>query len=143
MTTDLVTVAPQTPVRDVAGRLPGAAANGQSAQGRHSATPQVRGRVRSVRGRMRSRSVGRPCPGVPDVVLVQGMAVSDRLPPGLGAFGQWIRAHPVVLPGFAGSGDPPHELDVPEFGRCVADRLPTPSAGPRVPGRQGGGRGIT
>jgi hypothetical protein len=80
---------------------------------------------------------------VPDVVLVQGMTVPDRLLPGLGAFGQWIRAHPVGLPGFVGSGDPPHEPDVPEFGRRVADRLPTPSAGPRVPDRRGGGHGIT
>ncbi|WP_197973796.1 alpha/beta fold hydrolase [Streptomyces gossypiisoli] len=85
-----------------------------------------------VLGRMRSRSVGQPRPGVPEVVLVQGMAVSDYLLPGLGAFGQWSRAHLVELPGFAGSGDPPHELDVPEFGRCVADWLSARELGPVV-----------
>ncbi|MGP3975735.1 alpha/beta fold hydrolase [Streptomyces sp. 8N114] len=76
-----------------------------------------------VLGRMRSRSVGAPRPGVPEVVLVQGLAVADYLLPGLAAFGRWTRAHLVELPGFGGSGEPPHELDVPEFGRCVADWL--------------------
>lgn len=74
-------------------------------------------------GRMRSRSVGERRPGVPELVLVQGMAVADYLMPGLGAFGEWTRAHLVELPGFAGSGDPPHELTVPEFARAVADWL--------------------
>ncbi|NGO12615.1 alpha/beta hydrolase [Streptomyces sp. HC44] len=74
-------------------------------------------------GRMRSRAVGRKQPSVPEVVLVQGMGVSDYLLPGLAAFGEWTRAHLVELPGFAGSGDPPHELDVREFGSCVADWL--------------------
>ncbi|MFC8008512.1 alpha/beta fold hydrolase [Streptomyces olivaceus] len=83
-------------------------------------------------GRVRSRAVGRPRPGVPEVVLVQGMAVADYLLPGLGAFGQWTRAHLVELPGFAGSGDPPHELDVPEFGRCVADWLTARALGPVI-----------
>jgi pimeloyl-ACP methyl ester carboxylesterase len=76
-----------------------------------------------VLGRVRSRSVGAPRPGVPEIVLVQGMAVADYLLPGLGAFGEWTRAHLVELPGFGGSGDPPHELTVPEFGRAVADWL--------------------
>ncbi|GAB2999158.1 alpha/beta hydrolase [Streptomyces pseudoechinosporeus] len=74
-------------------------------------------------GRMRSRAVGRRQPSVPEVVLVQGMGVSDYLLPGLAAFGEWTRAHLVELPGFAGSGDPPHEMDVREFGSCVADWL--------------------
>lgn len=74
-------------------------------------------------GRMRSRTVGEPRPGVPEVVLVQGMAVADYLMPGLGSFTAWTRAHLVELPGFAGSGEPPHELDVAEFARCVADWL--------------------
>ncbi|SDZ17044.1 Lysophospholipase, alpha-beta hydrolase superfamily [Micromonospora pattaloongensis] len=74
-------------------------------------------------GRMRSRSVGRPRPGAPEVALVQGMGVADYLMPGLGAFGGWTRAHLVELPGFAGSGDPPHELTVSEFGRAVAGWL--------------------
>jgi pimeloyl-ACP methyl ester carboxylesterase len=74
-------------------------------------------------GRMRSRAVGASRVGVPDVVLVQGMAVADYLLPGLGALGEWTRAHLVELPGLAGSGDPPYELDVPGYGRCVADWL--------------------
>jgi len=74
-------------------------------------------------GRMRSRSVGQPRPGTPELVLVQGMAVADYLMPGLGALGEWTRAHLVELPGFSGSGDPPHELSVPEYGAAVIDWL--------------------
>lgn len=74
-------------------------------------------------GRMRSRAVGRRQPPLPEVVLVQGMGVSDYLLPGLAAFGEWTRAHLLELPGFAGSGDPPHEMDVREFGACVAEWL--------------------
>jgi pimeloyl-ACP methyl ester carboxylesterase len=76
-----------------------------------------------ILGRMRSRAVGAPRRGVPQVVLVQGMAVADYLLPGLAAFGEWTRAHLVELPGFGGSGEPPHELSVPEFGRAVTDWL--------------------
>jgi pimeloyl-ACP methyl ester carboxylesterase len=83
-------------------------------------------------GRMRSRTVGRGQPSVPEVVLVQGMGVSDYLLPGLAAFGEWTRAHLVELPGFAGSGDPPHEMDVREFGSCVADWLRERDLGPVV-----------
>jgi pimeloyl-ACP methyl ester carboxylesterase len=72
---------------------------------------------------MRSRAVGRPQPGVPEVVLVQGMAVADYLLPALGALGEWTRAHLVELPGLSGSSNPPHELDVPEYGRSVAEWL--------------------
>ncbi|MGP4046146.1 alpha/beta fold hydrolase [Streptomyces sp. 2A115] len=74
-------------------------------------------------GRMRSRAVGRMRAPLPEVVLVQGMGVADYLLPGLGSFGTWTRAHLLELPGFAGSCDPPHELDVPEFGRSVAHWL--------------------
>lgn len=72
---------------------------------------------------MRSRAVGARRSGVPEVVLVQGMAVADYLLPGLGSFASWTRAHLVELPGFAGSGEPPYELDVTEFARCVSDWL--------------------
>jgi pimeloyl-ACP methyl ester carboxylesterase len=72
-------------------------------------------------GRMRSRAVGWPRDDVPEVVLVQGMAVADYLLPGLAALGEWTRAHLVELPGFAGSGDPPRPLDVAEYGAAVAD----------------------
>lgn len=83
-----------------------------------------------VLGRIRIRSVGTARPGMPEVVLVQGMAVADYLMPGLGAFGRWTRAHLVELPGFGGSGEPPRELDVADFGRCVADWLTTRRLGP-------------
>lgn len=78
---------------------------------------------------MRSRAVGEAHLGVPEVVLVQGMAVADYLLPGLGSLGEWTRAHLLELPGLAGSGDPPHELDVPEYGQCVADWLDACAAG--------------
>jgi pimeloyl-ACP methyl ester carboxylesterase len=83
-------------------------------------------------GRMRSRSVGQARVGVPEVVLVQGMAVADYLMPGLGALGSWTQAHLVELPGYAGSGDPPHELDVPGYGQAVADWLDAADLGPVV-----------
>jgi pimeloyl-ACP methyl ester carboxylesterase len=83
-------------------------------------------------GRMRSRAVGAPQPGVPQIVLVQGMAVADYLLPGLAAFGVWTRAHLLELPGLSGSGDPPHELTVPEFGQAVADWLTARELGPVV-----------
>lgn len=70
-------------------------------------------------GRMRSRAVGSTRDGVPEVVLVQGMAVADYLLPGLAALGEWTRAHLVELPGFAGSNDPPHPLDVEEYGDAM------------------------
>jgi pimeloyl-ACP methyl ester carboxylesterase len=74
-------------------------------------------------GRMRSRAVGSPRDGVPEVVLVRGMAVAEYLLPGLTALGEWTRAHLVELPGFAGSGDPPHPLDVLGYGDAVAGWL--------------------
>jgi pimeloyl-ACP methyl ester carboxylesterase len=69
---------------------------------------------------MRSRALGSPRDGVPEVVLVQGMAVADYLLPGLAALGAWTRAHLLELPGFAGSGEPPRALSVPEYGAAVA-----------------------
>ncbi|MEV6492623.1 alpha/beta fold hydrolase [Actinoplanes sp. NPDC051633] len=81
-------------------------------------------------GLMRSRAVGRPQPGVPEVVVVQGMAVASYLLPGVGALAGWTRAHLLELPGLAGSGDPPHELSVPEYGRAVAGWLTATRAEP-------------
>jgi pimeloyl-ACP methyl ester carboxylesterase len=85
-----------------------------------------------VLGRIRSRAVGRPRPGVPEVVLVQGLAVADYLLPGLGAFGEWTRAHLVELPGLGGSGEPPHRLTVAEYGQAVADWLTAQRLGPVI-----------
>jgi pimeloyl-ACP methyl ester carboxylesterase len=85
-----------------------------------------------VLGRMRSRSLGRPQTGVPEIVIVQGLAVSDYLLPGLSALSVWTRVHLVDLPGYSGSGEPPHELDVPEFGRAVADWLRYQQLGPVI-----------
>lgn len=83
-------------------------------------------------GRMRSRTVGDPRPGAPEVVLLQGMAVSDYLLPGLRAFGAWTRAHLVDLPGLAGSGEPPRELDVAEYGQAVVSWLERLGSSPVV-----------
>jgi pimeloyl-ACP methyl ester carboxylesterase len=80
-------------------------------------------------GRMRSRTVGRARPGTPEIVLVQGLAVSDYLLPGVAALGEWTRAHLLDLPGLSGSGDPPHELGVSEYGRTVADWITTTRTG--------------
>ena len=85
-----------------------------------------------VLGRMRSRSVGGPRTGVPEVVLVQGLAVADYLLPGLGAFGTWTRAHLVELPGYAGGEDARRRPSVAEFGRAVVDWLAARRLGPVV-----------
>jgi pimeloyl-ACP methyl ester carboxylesterase len=74
-------------------------------------------------GRIRSRSVGEPRPGVPEVVLVQGMAVADYLMPAVAELGLWTRAHLVELPGFAGSGEPTRRLDVPGYAAAVVEWL--------------------
>lgn len=71
-------------------------------------------------GRIRSRCVGSCRDGVPEVVVVMGMAVADYLMPAVAALATWTRAHLVELPGFAGSGDPPHELSVREHGEAIA-----------------------
>jgi pimeloyl-ACP methyl ester carboxylesterase len=83
-----------------------------------------------VYGVMRSRSIGAAAPGVPEIVLVQGMTVSDYLLPGLAALGGWTRAHLVDLPGCSGSGELPHEMDVREFAESVADWLRFHDLGP-------------
>ena len=40
---------------------------------------------------------------MPEVVLVQGMAVADYLMPAVAELGRWTRAHLVELPGLAAS----------------------------------------
>jgi pimeloyl-ACP methyl ester carboxylesterase len=81
---------------------------------------------------MRSRTAGRRRAGVPEVVVVQGMAVANYLVPGLEVLGRWTRAHLLELPGFAGSGEPPHRLEVPEFAAAVAAWLARADLGPVV-----------
>jgi pimeloyl-ACP methyl ester carboxylesterase len=83
-------------------------------------------------GRIRSRSVGEPFPGVPEVVLVQGMAVADYLMPAAAELGRWTRAHLVELPGFAGSGEPTRKLDVPGYAAAVVEWLDAAELGPVV-----------
>lgn len=80
-------------------------------------------------GRVRSRRLGERRPGVPPVVVVMGMAVSDYLMPALAVLGEWTEAHLVELPGFAGSGEPRRDLDVPGYGRVVAQWLDTAGLG--------------
>jgi pimeloyl-ACP methyl ester carboxylesterase len=74
-------------------------------------------------GVMRSRTVGRPRAGIPEVVVVPGLAVANYLQPALCALGSWTRAHLVELPGFSGSGEPPHPLDVGQFTDAVVQWL--------------------
>jgi pimeloyl-ACP methyl ester carboxylesterase len=76
-----------------------------------------------VLGRVRSRSLGVPRAGVPELVLVHGMTACDYLLPGLGELSTWTRVHLIDLPGCGGSGEPPHELTVAEFADAVADWL--------------------
>ena len=78
-------------------------------------------------GVLRSRTVGEPRDGVPEVVAVPGLAVADYLQPAVCALGAWTRAHLVELPGFSGSGEPPHPMDVPQFADAVLQWL---AAGP-------------
>jgi hypothetical protein len=76
-----------------------------------------------VLGRIRSRALGDPQPGMPEIVMVQGLTVSDYLLPGLCVLSAWTRVHLVDLPGCSGSGEPPHELAVEEFAQAIADWL--------------------
>ena len=74
-------------------------------------------------GVMRSRVVGTPRDGVPEVVAVPGLAVANYLQPAVCGLAAWTRAHLVELPGFSGSGEPPHPLVVPQFADAVAQWL--------------------
>jgi pimeloyl-ACP methyl ester carboxylesterase len=57
------------------------------------------------------------------VVVVPGLAVAEYLLSAVGALGDWTRAHLVELPGFGGSGEPPHPMDVVQFADAVAQWL--------------------
>jgi pimeloyl-ACP methyl ester carboxylesterase len=74
-------------------------------------------------GVMRSRAVGTPRDGVPEVVAVPGLTVANYLLPAVSALGTWTRAPLVELPGFSGRGEPPHPLDVPQFADALAQWL--------------------
>lgn len=74
-------------------------------------------------GRVRTRVLGHRRPNVPPVVVVQGMAVSDYLLPACAALGAWTEVHLLDLPGYAGSGEPTHRLDVRGYGATVAHWL--------------------
>ena len=69
---------------------------------------------------MRSRTFGTPHEGVPEAVVIPGLAVANYLVPAVRELGTWTRAHLVDLPGFSGSGDPPHPLDVVQFADAAA-----------------------
>jgi pimeloyl-ACP methyl ester carboxylesterase len=74
-------------------------------------------------GRIRSRVLGTRREGVPAVVVVQGMTVSDYLLPACAVLGEWTEVHLLDLPGYAGSGQPTRRLDVRGYGETVAHWL--------------------
>jgi pimeloyl-ACP methyl ester carboxylesterase len=74
-------------------------------------------------GVMRSRVVGTPRDGVPEVVVLPGLAVTSYLEPAVRELAAWTRAHLVELPGYSGSGEPPHPMDVPQFADAVLQWL--------------------
>src|SRR3954452_24728431 len=74
-------------------------------------------------GRVRSRVLGQPRDGVPLVVVVQGMTVSDYLLPACAELGLWTEVHLLDMPGYAGSGEPTRRLDVRGYGETVVHWL--------------------
>ncbi|MDQ4054767.1 MAG: alpha/beta hydrolase, partial [Actinomycetota bacterium] len=74
-------------------------------------------------GRIRTRVLGEHRDGVPPVVVVQGMTVSDYLLPACAALASWTEVHLLDLPGYAGSGQPTRRLDVRGYGEAVAHWL--------------------
>ena len=74
-------------------------------------------------GVMRSRVVGAPRDLAPEVVVVPGLAVANYLQPAVRELGAWTRAHLVELPGFSGSGEPPHPMDVPQLADALVQWL--------------------
>jgi pimeloyl-ACP methyl ester carboxylesterase len=83
-------------------------------------------------GRMRSRVLGQPRGGMPPVVVVQGMAVSDYLLPGCAALAEWTQTFLLDIPGYAGSGQPTRPLDVHGYGEAVAHWLEATGLDPAV-----------
>jgi pimeloyl-ACP methyl ester carboxylesterase len=86
--------------------------------------------TRTRYGRMRSRVLGSQG-DLPPVVTVMGLAVSDYLMPAQAAL-TWTQTHLVDLPGLAGSGDPPHRLDVAEYADAVTEWLTSSGLPPVV-----------
>lgn len=74
-------------------------------------------------GRIRTRVLGRRRAGVPPIVVVQGMAVSDYLLPACAALARWTEVHLLDLPGYAGSGQATKYLNVHGYGQTVAHWL--------------------
>jgi pimeloyl-ACP methyl ester carboxylesterase len=70
-------------------------------------------------GRVRTRVLGQRRDGVPPVVIVQGMAVSDYLLPACAELSDWTEVSLFDIPGYAGSGDPTGYLDVRGYGESV------------------------
>jgi pimeloyl-ACP methyl ester carboxylesterase len=83
-------------------------------------------------GRIRTRTLGQRRDGVPPVVVVQGMTVSDYLLPACAALGRWTEVHLLDLPGYAGSGEPTRWLDVRGYGEAVVHWLEAARLGPVV-----------
>jgi pimeloyl-ACP methyl ester carboxylesterase len=74
-------------------------------------------------GRIRTRVLGEQREGIPSVVVLQGMTVSDYLLPACAALAEWTQVHLLDLPGYAGSGQPTRWLDVRGYGEAVVHWL--------------------
>src|SRR4051794_26197041 len=85
-----------------------------------------------AQGRIRTRALGHHANDLPQVVVVQGMSVSDYLLPACAELAKWTRVHLFDLPGYAGSGQPRERLDVEGYGRVVSDWLQARRLGPTL-----------
>jgi pimeloyl-ACP methyl ester carboxylesterase len=74
-------------------------------------------------GRIRTRVQGERRDGVPPIVVLQGMTVSDYLLPACAALATWTEVHLLDLPGYAGSGEATRWLDVRGYGETVVHWL--------------------
>ena len=83
-------------------------------------------------GRVRTRVLGAPRDGVPPVVVVQGMTVSDYLLPACAALGRWTQVHLLDLPGYAGSGQPTRRLEVRGYAEAVRHWLQVSGLGTSI-----------